>query len=140
MKPEGIVNYKKPEDSDDDKILRHHRFEIKHDEEIIAAAEVVYLSKPLPIYQVSDLYTEYEHQGKGYASAILDQIEAFLKERKKPGVLVDAIFSDEPQVQSMYERRGWKRIDGLGRRVFNWPEDVDTKIMQGYEMRNEDMS
>jgi GNAT superfamily N-acetyltransferase len=127
MKFEGKVDYIKPENSDEDELLRHHRFEITQDGAVIAAAEVIYRSTPLPVYQVSDLYTEYEYQSQGYASAKLDQIENFLKQRKKPGILVDAIYSDEPKVQTMYERRGWKRIDNLNRRVFNWPEGVDKK-------------
>ena len=140
MKFEGVVNYIKPEDSEEDEMFRHHRFEVKKDNVVIAAAEVTYHSKPFPIYQVSDLYTESENGGQGYASAILDQIEAFLRERKKPGILVDAILSDEPRVLSMYERRGWEKIDNFGRRVFNWPGNVDTNIMQGYEMRGADLS
>jgi predicted GNAT family acetyltransferase len=140
MKPEGIVTYIRPEDSENEEGFRHHRFEIKQGDKVIAAAEVMYRSKPLPIYQVNELYTESDHQGQGYASAILDQIEAFLLDRKKPGILVDAIHSDKPGVQSMYERRGWKAIDDLGRRAFNWPQDIDTKIMQGSEMRGVDLS
>ncbi len=139
MNAENPVAYLKPEHSEEEKLLRHHRFEIKEGDTVVSAAEIHYRSKPIPFYQVSSLYTEYTHAGKGYASAIMDKIETFLKERKKPGILVDTIMSDVPEVQGMYERRGWHLIDEYGRRVFNLPEDIDPKIFVGYEMRGVDV-
>jgi GNAT superfamily N-acetyltransferase len=70
-----------------------HRFELIVDGEIIGAAEVNYFSKPIPLYQVTDLYVDIKYKGKGYASKIMDQVEEWLKERRRPGVLVDAIAS-----------------------------------------------
>jgi len=140
MKFEGPVDYYPPEESEDEEELRHHKFEIKVNGEVVSAAEVHYHSRPIPFYQVTTLYTEYEHSGKGYASAIMNKIESFLIERKKPGILLDTIMTDTPEVAGMYERRGWKRIGALRHRVFNLPEHIDPHIFDGYWLRGIDMS
>ncbi len=112
-----------------------HRFELIVDGEIIGAAEVNYFSKPIPLYQVTDLYVDIKYKGKGYASKIMDQVEEWLKERRRPGVLVDAI-TDGDSAQGMYQKRGWKVVPGgYGLHVFNWPENVDLSILDGYGSR-----
>jgi GNAT superfamily N-acetyltransferase len=117
-----------------------HTFSLIIDEEIVSAAHIEYLSKPLPIYQVSQLYTLPNHQGRGYASQLMTQVEIFLKTRKKPGVLVDALHS-RSLAQGMYQRRGWIEIPGShGLLVFNWPKDVDMSILKNYPDRYTQLS
>lgn len=137
MKIEKVVHYTKPEHSEEEPQLRHHRFEIFDDGDSISGAEVYYRTKPMPYYEVRELWTEHEYQGKGLrlASKVMDEVEDFLIERKKPGLLVDAIHSDIPEVETMYERRGWELIDNSCLRAFNLPDRVDPDIFIGYEMR-----
>ncbi len=135
MNFERKVDYTKPEHSDPVNFFKHHKFEIKKGENVVSAAEVRYFAQPVPHYQVSDIYTEPFYQNQGLASQILSTIESFLEQRGKPGVLVDAIMSDEPKVKSMYERRGWRLIDGDSLRVYNLPDDIDPGSFKGYGVR-----
>lgn len=129
------LRYSAPKEALEQDELPQHRFDLMADGERIGAAEIDYFSKPLPLYQVTDLYVDFEHKGKGYASKIMDQVEAWLRERKKPGVLVEAILEGD-QSQGMYEKRGWKPVpDSFGLHVYNWPEDVDLSILKGYAER-----
>ena len=129
------ITYVPPKEAIEQDELPQHRFDLIVDGERIGAAEIDYFSKPLPLYQVTDLYVEYEHKGKGYASQIMNQVEAWLHNRKKPGVLVEAILEGDP-AQGMYEKRGWKPVpDSNGLFVYNWPEDVDISILKGYAER-----
>jgi hypothetical protein len=65
----------------------------------------------------------------------MDQVEAWLRKRKKPGVLVDAILEGDP-AQGMYERRGWQPVpSSSGLYVYNWPTDVDLSVLIGYPVR-----
>ncbi len=140
MKPESHINYIRPEDSSLEEEFRHHRFEVKAGDEIVSVAEVHYFSRPIPFYQVTSLHTENEHQGNGYAAKVMDQIEAFLKERNKPGILADSSGSNMDSGESYYASRGWTEIGGEGHRVFNLPDDVDSKIFAGYYLRGVDVS
>jgi GNAT superfamily N-acetyltransferase len=135
MEREKFVHYVPPEKSEMNELFRHHKFEVNEDGVVISSAEVQYYTRPIPVYQVTDLYTIPSRQNEGFASAVLDKIEAFLIERGKPGILVDGIMSDVPELTSMYERRGWRLIDQFGRRVFNLAPDVDPGIFIGYEVR-----
>lgn len=115
-----------------------HRLDLFVDGEKIGSAEIDYFSRPLPLYQLSDLCILFEHHSKGYGSQIMDQVEAWLKKKKKPGVLVDAIDADAP-AYGMYERRGWKRIpDSSYLYVFNWPEGVSLDVLKGYAFQYTD--
>ena len=115
-----------------------HHFDVFKGDEKIAGAEVNYLSKPIPHYQVSDLYVDPHHQGEGVGSHIMEQVETFLIERKKPGFLVDSIMEDS-EASGMYERRGWKAVpDSHGLFVFNWPEATPLDILKGYPSRYTD--
>lgn len=113
-----------------------HHFDLFVSGEKVGTAELDYYSKPLPIYQVTDLYVDYEHHGKGYGSRLMDQVERWLVERGKPGILVDAILDSEPAA-GMYQRRGWvKDPTSVHRYVFNWPKEASLEILRGYELRN----
>ncbi len=139
MKYEGPVKYSKPEDSYEEDDMKGHLFEVEENGEVISGAEVHYYSKPIPFYQVSSLYTDYDHISKGMASAVMDKVEAFLDARKKPGVLIDSISSDVPGVKGMYARRGWKQISSGGRYAYNLSEDIDTSIFENIFARGQDV-
>lgn len=112
-----------------------HVFEIMENGEVIAGAELSYLSKPVPLYQLSDLWVEYSHHGQGLGSRLMDQVEDFLRKRKKPGVLVEAILEDNP-AKGMYQKRGWVKIPNMMHLfIFNQPKNLDWKVFQGYSMR-----
>lgn len=112
-----------------------HTIEFKIDDEVIGKAEIEYFSKPFPLYQISDLYIEPEHQGEGKASKIMEKVEEMLKERKKPGVLVDAIDEDSP-AKGMYQRRGWQEVpDQGGLFVYNLPDKISIDQLRGYRDR-----
>lgn len=112
-----------------------HVFEIMENGEVIAGAELLYLSRPIPLYQLSDLWVEYSHHGQGLSSRLMDQVEDFLRQRKKPGVLVDAIMDDN-SAKGMYQKRGWVKIpDMMHLFIFNQPKNLDLKVFHGYPMR-----
>ena len=132
------IKYSSPKESREQGEAPQHRFDVLVDGKKIGAAEVDYFSKPVPLYQVTELYVDFEHKGKGHASKILEQIEKFLDNKKKPGVLVDAIISGDP-AQGMYARRGWKEVPGsMGMHVYNWPEDASLEALAGYAFRYTD--
>lgn len=137
-----FVEYKSPkENMIDGEFDEPHTFKVYIDGNVVGGATVEYFSKPLPIYQLTDIYTEVEHQRRGVATEILEKVEKFAKERKKPIVLVDAIIEEEPDengktAKGMYVRRGWVEIPGQhGRHVYNWPKDISTDILRGFECR-----
>ncbi len=117
-----------------------HTIDIEIDGELIGRADIEYGSKPIPHYQLSNLYVEYEYQGKGYGSKIMDYLEKMLVKKGKAGVLVDAI-DTESAAEGMYERRGWKRVPPAFKNqfVFNLPKGVTPDIFQNYEMRQTDL-
>jgi GNAT superfamily N-acetyltransferase len=131
------VHYRNPETNLEQGEDPQHTLEIIDEKtgETIARAEIEYFSKPIPYYQVSDLYTEQAYQGRGYASKIMEKIEEMLKKKKRPGFLVDAIFSDHP-ASGFYQRRGWIPVPGNNEQyVFNLPKNADVKIFQFVEAR-----
>lgn len=134
------IKYISPPESITQGELPQHRLELIVEGEKIGGAEIEYFSKPIPLYQLSDLYIDYEHKGKGYASKIMDQVENWLKERKKPGIVTDAILHGD-SASGMYAKRGWLPVpNSLGLHVFNWPKDVDLKILDGFHFRYTDYS
>jgi ribosomal protein S18 acetylase RimI-like enzyme len=128
------ISYVSPaEQSPDD--YPQHKFELLDGQDVVGGAEIDYYSKPLPLYHVTDLWVDWSYAGVGNASKIMERVEEFLVERKKPGVLVEAIIDGSPS-QGMYERRGWKPVPGgLGLHTYNWPEDISLKILDGYALR-----
>ncbi len=116
-----------------------HTFDLIVDGEKIGGAEVDYFSKPIPLYQLTDLYVDFEQKGNTYASQLMEQVEAFLREKKKPGVLVEAIIEGDKAV-GMYERRGWQKVSSENLYVFNWPEDVPLTVLTGYPFRYTDLT
>lgn len=122
------IRYVSPSEQSPDH-MPQHKFELVKDGEVIGGAEIDYFSKPLPLYQLTDLWVDESHSGKGQASRIMDEVEGFLRE--KPGVLVDAILEGEP-AQGMYERRGWQSDPtSMNRKLYNWPEDVSKDVLNG---------
>lgn len=112
-----------------------HTLDLIVDNKVVGRAEIMYYSRPFPLYQINDLYVEYEHKGAGYASKIMDQVESFLKKRKKAGVLVDAIDTDSP-ASGMYERRGWQKVPGESFLfAYNLPKSAKIDALRGYASR-----
>lgn len=129
------INYLSPEEVLEKGEIPQHHFDLIIDGKKIGSAEIDYFSKPLPLYQVTDLYVDFEYKGKGYASQIMFKVEEWLIERKKPGVLVEAILSGDP-AGGMYKKRGWVEVPGeYGLHVFNWSKDIDLSILKGYSSR-----
>jgi hypothetical protein len=128
------VHHIAPEDQSADQHHRQRQFLILDENgETIAGAEVDKYTRPIPLYQVTDLWSE--APGKGHASAVMDEVEAFMLRTKKPGVLVDAIDDDSP-AKGMYSRRGWQYVpEQHGLMVYNWPQDVSLSAMGGYALR-----
>ncbi|MDB5264811.1 MAG: hypothetical protein JWN64_382 [Parcubacteria group bacterium] len=133
------IKYVSPKESLEEEGYPERRLDLFVGGEKIGAATIDYYSKPLRLFQVTDLYVEHEFSGQGYASQIMEQVEKFLKDRKRPGVLVDAIIDGNP-AKGMYERRGWKPVPGDDAlHVFNWPENVPLDVLKGYAQRYTDL-
>lgn len=116
-----------------------HRVDLVIDGKVVGAAEIEYFSKPFPLYQISELYVDYEYKGQGYASKILDFVEQMLIKKKKTGILVDAIFQGD-DAEGMYERRGWIPVpDGLGQMAFNLPKNRKIEELKNYHLRQKDI-
>lgn len=113
-----------------------HTVEMVDEEgEVLGRAEIHYYSKPIPFYQVTDIYTEPEYQGQGVASKVMGWIEHWLQEKRKPGFLVDAIDTKSP-ASGFYERRGWQAVPGdYSQFVFNLPKSVQPDIFVGVHLR-----
>jgi GNAT superfamily N-acetyltransferase len=134
------IEYSSPKKAIEQGEEPQHRFDLILDGERIGAAEINYYSTPIPLYQLTDLYVDYEHSGQGNASRLLGQVEGFLRERRKPGILVDAVIEDKP-ASGMYARRGWQEVPGgQGLHVYNWPKDVDLSVLKGYAYRQTDIT
>ena len=115
-----------------------HTIDLILDGKVIGRAEITYYSKPFPLYQISDLYVEIEHQGAGRAGKIMEQVESFLKARKRAGVLVDAIDIDS-SASGMYKRRGWQEVPGQRDLfVYNLPKSASLEDLRGYAVRQTD--
>ncbi len=137
MEKSPSINYVDPKKDLEEEGLGQHRFDLTIDGEKIGGVEINYFSKPLPLYQVTDLYVDFKYKGNHYASRILDQVEEWIVNRKKPGVLVDATLHEENH--GMYAKRGWVEIPGSqGLHVYNWPKEVSLDIMKGYANRYTD--
>lgn len=134
------AQYLSPKEAMENDERPQHHFDLVVDGVKIGSAEIDYFSKPLPLYQVTDLYVDFAEKGKGYASQIMTQVEEWLTERKKPGVILDAIVEGDP-AEGMYAKRGWTAVPGgRGLHVFNWPKDVDLSVLKGYPLRYTDMT
>lgn len=109
-----------------------HTFDLMLNGQIIGRAEITYYSKPFPLYQVNELYVEHEYSGAGRAGEIMAQVEAFLKKKKRAGVLVDGILEDSP-ASGMYARRGWLEIPGgHGAFAYNLPKGAKLEDLRNY--------
>jgi GNAT superfamily N-acetyltransferase len=140
MENQPEVTYVSPRESLETEGEPERRIDLVVDGETIGSAVLHYYSKPIRLYQVTDLYVHEAFKGKGYASAIMDRVEYFLqKEVKLPGVLADAIIEGDP-AQGMYAKRGWVEVLGShGLYVFNWPKRVGFDVLVGYSCRYTDM-
>lgn len=140
MEKAPSINYVDPKKDLEEEGLGQHRLDLIIDGIKTGGAEINYFSKPLPLYQLTDLWVDFDSQGKGFGSKILEQFEEMLITRKKPGVLVDAILEGN-EASGMYKRRGWKEVpNSYGLYVFNWPKDVPFDVMKGYASRQTDQT
>lgn len=134
MNAETDIQYTSPSEQSSGE-MPQHKFEVVDGDEIIGGAEIDYFSKPLPLYQVTDLWVDHAYAGRGNASRIMDRVEDFLEKRGKPGLLVNAIVGDSP-AGGMYERRGWEPVpDNPSLHVYNWPQQVSLDVLKSYAMR-----
>lgn len=136
------LRHRSPKETLEKEGYPEHSFELIVNGEKIGSATVLYFSKPIPMYQISNLDIEEPlHRGKGYGGKIMGAIEDWLLQRKKPGIIVDAIHENSP-AKGMYARRGWEFIEELeghdATYVYNWPNDVDKSILRGYKQRYTD--
>ncbi|MCR4313633.1 MAG: GNAT family N-acetyltransferase [Candidatus Uhrbacteria bacterium] len=131
-----IFEYHNPEANKDRGEDPRHTFELKGAKgETIAGAEIDYYSKPIPHYQVTDIWVDFEHQGQGIASELMGKIEEMLKAKKRAGFLVDAIMEGNP-TKGFYERRGWIPVPGgMNQFVFNLPRGAEPESFISVENR-----
>ena len=132
---EGNLNYKNPAEQSG-RIGSCHKFTFEAEGgELISGADVEYLSKPIPHFYINSVFTDEIYQSQGHASKIMDQVEQFLITKNKPGLLIDKIDSKSPEVQGMYQRRGWVEVPGTNLLAYNLSEGIDTSILTGYQHR-----
>lgn len=136
------LHYTSPKEAFEKEEFPLHTFELIVDGKKIGSASAMYFSKPLPMYQITNLaIDDPELQGKGFGGKIMSGIEEWLQDKKKPGILVDAIHADSP-AKGMYTRRGWEYVKELEQSadiyVYNWPNDVDKSILRGFKQRYTD--
>lgn len=119
-----------------------HTFELQNkDGVVIAGAEIDYFSKPIPYYQITDIWVDHDQQGQGIASELMENIESMLKKKKRAGFLVDAIMEGNP-AKGFYQRRGWIPVPGpafKSQYVFNLPNGVLPEIFVAVEQRQTPM-
>lgn len=102
---------------------------------LVGDALLKYYSWPLPLFEVGSVFVTERYRGKGYGSAIMNAVEAYLKRKKKTGVLSDAIMPNEPAA-GMYERRGWVPIvEGDFKYAFNVPEKMPPRDLYPFYLR-----
>lgn len=91
-------------------------------------------SGPIPHIYVSNLEVEVEFQGKGIGSQLMKEVEKYIKNKKVPGILIDATYLDDP-AHGMYERRGWKPLcisQAFGMLSFNQCGYTDEELWKAY--------
>jgi len=87
---------------------RKHRLKLLDNEgKLVGFAELVYFSKPISAYYLEYMRVTKERRGQGFGSELIEQVNAFLKEKGKMGILVDAIEEDQAAL-GMYLSHGWK--------------------------------
>lgn len=131
------IHYRNPQLNIERGEDQQHTVEMIDEEgRVLGRAEIHYYSKPIPYYQITDIYTELDYQGQGVASKIMVWIEQWLKQKKKTGFLVDAIDTESP-ASGFYERRGWIPVPGNRFQfVYNLPKNVQPDIFIGVEARS----
>jgi GNAT superfamily N-acetyltransferase len=136
---EKITTYSNPLEQENKSGLnygRAHRFEgLNTVGEVVSGVTATYLSKPFPHFYVDGLYTREESKSQGYASAVLEEVEKFLLEKRKPGLLVDGIHKNDKGAHGMYERRGWKHVPDTDLLSFNLPNTIEPELLLGYHQR-----
>lgn len=137
--PQKEIVYSSPKQNFEQENDGVHKFEIKEGGKVIGGVEMLYSSKPLPMYILRDLWIDIDEQGKGYSNRIMENVEKFLMDRHKSGILVEAIIDENKK--NIYQKRGWEIVnvlDGGFTYVFNWPKTIDQKVLIGWYNQHTD--
>ena len=111
----------------------------------VARAVIEYINDPFPYYHLRDLRVDPEESGEGFGNKVREAVEAFLKERRKPGILENAARpphslseyheKDENPFYRWYERHGWEFVPGVQREIsecdfmiFNRPKSISLEM------------
>ncbi|MCR4312101.1 MAG: GNAT family N-acetyltransferase [Candidatus Uhrbacteria bacterium] len=125
---------------------RKHRLKLLDSKgELAGFAEMVYFGKPVPMYYLEYMQINESHRGKGYGGELIEQVNAFIKDKGKMGLLVNAIEEDKAS-HDMYLAHGWREtyipdllilnppnglsdddIADLEKRVMKWTDGVYEK-------------
>lgn len=113
---------------------RRHTIDIFLDGEWAGNAELVYFGKPIPVLYLDfmGLREQERFRGKKLGSAMIEQVNAYIKERGKMGVLFDEI---DERASGMYERHGWTKSDLPGISVFNLPKSAKSEDVRATIVR-----
>src|SRR3989338_10865690 len=87
------------------------RIALKLNGKEVGFADLEYYEDPFPVYYLDYLSVDTDQRGSGHGSQLLEQVNAFLDQQAKPGILVNTIESENP-TQGMYERHGRKPVAG----------------------------
>ncbi len=114
---------------------RKHRLKLLDNEgKLVGFAELVYFSKPISAYYLEYMRVTKERRGQGFGSELIEQVNAFLKEKGKMGILVDAIEEDQAAL-GMYLSHGWKETYIPDLLIFNESEGLSDDVIAALEKR-----
>lgn len=105
------LEHKPPPESYEKAGTYTHRLELNALGKHAGEAELVYRNDPFPFYYLFFLRIDNEQRGKGFGNALVQQLNQFLESRCKTGILKNIIDLQNPTF-SIYEKNGWKQIEG----------------------------
>lgn len=93
-------------------------------------AELEYHNDPFPFFYVDFVSVEPLRRGQGFGSAVLEQVNQFLKEKAKAGLLESSISPRNP-AYGLYQRHGWQPVPGADEWFsFNLPKNLPPERIQ----------
>jgi len=116
----------KPEDSFAEKGYYVHTLELRDGERKIGEAELIYKNDPFPFYYLSTIQIKEEEQDKGHGGQIIDQVNQFLEDKGKAGILLEMLDPGE-RGYGMAKRRGWQEVESEEMErwyTYNLPENI----------------
>jgi len=126
--------HRKPEESLGEKEHRAHNVDLLIDGKKVGDVQLLYYSKPLPLYLIQHVHVQEQYRGQGYSSKIMDYIEALLLQKGKVGLLSDATDHDSP-AHGMYARRGWVKVPRWNLYAFNLPKGANSAQLSAVPLR-----